>query len=145
MSLAVGIEGGVNQPFIGFDNLILGSIFDIYASHEAGLLNLTISLDAAYYQGKNPGYFVDSYGMRFGFNKKNWRFSPHIEFGLEYIKRRINNVVETGYALDYSLGILIHFHYEYLTIYPKFYYDGIGDFGRQAGFVGIKVGIEYEP
>ena len=67
-----------------------------------------------------------------------------MEFGTDYVSRKINNVKETGYTFNYTIGLLINFHSENLRIYPKFYYEGITDFKIQAGFIGVKLGIGYE-
>lgn len=144
VSLSVGIEAGVNQPLIGFDNLNSGTVFNLFLGRNLGFTDVNLSAQGSFYQGKNLGYSFSSYGIRLGFNKKNWRFSPVIELGMDYVTRELNKSGESGFGLNYSLGFLINFRVESVSLYPKFYYDGITDLRKEAGFIGMKLGIGYE-
>jgi len=144
INLTVGIEAGVNQPLLGFDNLNSGSVFGVYLNRNLGFTDIALSAQGTFYQGKNLAYSFNSYGLRCGFSKRSWRFSPIVELGMDYVLRKFNSFTEAGIALNYGFGFLINFKYESLTIYTKFYYDGITDLRKQAGFIGIKLGIGYE-
>lgn len=143
-SLSLGFEAGMNQPFIGFEDLNSGVVFDLCLKRNLGFCKPALGGRATFYQGKNPGYSLNTYGVRFSCSKPTWRFSPFIEFGIEYLTREFNKEKETGFAFDYNFGFLINFRYESLFIYPKFYYEGVTDLSEQASFIGIKLGIEYE-
>jgi hypothetical protein len=144
LSISIGVEGGYNLPATGFDNLKSGPIMTIFLSRDIGIVDITTSLETSFYFGKNPAYSMNRYGFHIGFSKRNWQFSPVIEIGGDYVSRGINNVSESGFAMNYGLGFLINFRVEKLRIYPKLYYDGLTDFKSHAGFIGIKLGIDYE-
>lgn len=144
ISMSFGIEGGYNIPAVGFNNLKSGTALTMFVNRNFKVTDITFSIGTTYYSGNNAGYSFNSYGLRCGFNKNNWRFSPVVEFGTDYVSRKINNVKETGYTFNYTIGLLINFHSENLRIYPKFYYEGITDFKTQAGFIGVKLGLGYE-
>jgi len=144
VNLALGVEGGINQPLIGFDNLNSGVVFNVSLSNDLGVVGLSLALQGSFYQGKNPGYSLGSYGARFEFTKHNWRFTPVIELGSDYIYRELNQLKESGFTLSYGIGFQLKFRYESIRVYPEFLYDGLTDFSTQAGFLGIRLGIGYE-
>lgn len=143
-ALSLGIEGGYSQPALRFNNLDPGNALTIFVSRDFGITNISFSLETAFYHGKNPGYSFNTAGIRFGFYRNDWRFSPAVGFGTDYVSRAMNKNSETGLAFNYTLGLLINFHINRLRIYPKFYYESITDFTKQAGFIGIKLGLDYE-
>ena len=144
ITFSIGIEGGYNQPAVGFDNLNAGSVFAIFMSRDFGISNIALAVENNFSRGKNSSYAVNRYGFRFGFSKSNWHFSPALELGVDYINRELNKVNESGYVMNYVLGFLINFKVNRLRMYPKFYYDGFTDYKIQAGFIGIKFGVDYE-
>ena len=144
MMISLGIEGGYKVPAVGFNNLESGVAFSIFADHHLQIADAAISIGASFYKGQNASYFMSSYGVKCGFSKNNWRFSPFFEFGGEYMKRELRNAEEIGLALEYAVGFLINFQSNNLRLYPKFYYEGLTDFKGHAGFIGINLGIGYE-
>ena len=144
IAISLGIEGGYNFPATGFDNLNSGAVLNIFINRNFGFADIAVSLETDFYRGKNSSYALNRYGIEFQFSKNNWRFSPIFEIGSNYIYRKLNKTKETGYALSYGLGILLNFHIDRLRLYPKFYYDGTTDLKSHAGFIGVKMGINYE-
>jgi len=140
----LGIEGGYSQPAVGFNNLDPGNVFVIFVGRDLGITNIAFSLETAFYHGKNLGYSFNTAGIRFGFYRSDWRFSPAVGFGTDYVSRAMNKNNETSFAFNYHVGLLINFHINRLRIYPKFYYEGITDFKKQAGFIGVNLGLDYE-
>ncbi len=144
ISLSVGIEGGYNEPALGFNNIKSGAVFTLFASRHSRLADVTFSIGTGFHVGDNPSYSLDSYGLRCGLSKNNWLFSPVLEFGADYLRRTIHNAKESGYGFTYTIGLVINFRYERLRLYPKFYYEGITDFKEHGGFIGTKLGNSYE-
>ncbi len=144
ISLSVGIEGGYNSPAVGFNDIHSGVALTVFVSHHGGVADVTFSLGTTFHSGDNTSYSLTSYGLRCGFSKNNWLFSPIIEFGGDYANRKIHDAHESGYAFNYALGLLVNFHKEKMRIYPKVYYEGITDFKEHGGFIGAKLGIAYE-
>lgn len=144
ISISFGIEGGYNIPAVNFNDLKSGAALTIFVNRHYRIADVTFSIGTVFYSGDNTGYSLNSYGLRCGFSKNNWKFSPVIEFGADYVNRKINSAKESGYAFNYIIGLMINFHSNKLRIYPKFYYEGITDFKIQAGFIGAKLGIGYE-
>jgi hypothetical protein len=143
----LGVEAGFNQPIIGLDySLNSGVLFKVFAGKQD--LNHNVYLDLAftgsYYQGKNPGYSFSNYGIGLLIKKSNWRIAPFVESGVNYVVRELDKNKEWGLDFNYVFGFLINFHYENMIIYPACYYDGLTDFRKNAGSVGIKLGISYE-
>ncbi|MEO0094487.1 MAG: hypothetical protein ABIL46_03625 [candidate division WOR-3 bacterium] len=147
INLHIGFECGIDQPIIGLDyNLNSGAIFKIYIGKQdlnhSLYLNLVVS--GSYYQGKNPGYSFNIYSLGLMIRKLNWRLTPFVDCGIDYITRELNKNREWGLGFSYTFGFLINFYYENINIYPSLYYDGVTDFRAQAGSLGIKLGIKYE-
>lgn len=144
ISISVGIEGGYSQGAVGFNDLKSGTALTVFVNRHFRTADMTFSIGTSFYSGENTSYSLNFYGLRCGFNKNNWRLSPLIEFGADYVTRGVKGVKESGYALNYTIGLLINFHSNNIRIYPKFYYEGTTDFKVQAGFIGMKLGISYE-
>ncbi len=144
ISISLGVEGGYNQPAVGFNNIKSGSAFSLFVNQHWRVTDVTLSIGTVFHTGDNPSYSLDTYGLRCGFSKNNWRFSPIIEFGTDYLRRTIHDAKEFDYVFIYTIGLVINFHHEKLRLYPKFYYDGITDFKEHGGFIGAKLGIGYE-
>lgn len=142
--ISIGVEGGYNIPAIGFNNLESGVAFAVFANHHLRIADASLLIGSSFYTGQNDSYFLNSYCVRCGFSKNNWRFSPFLEFGGEYMKRELGGAEETGLALSYAVGFLINFQSNNLRLYPKFFYEGLTDFKGHGGFVGMKLGIGYE-
>jgi hypothetical protein len=142
--LSIGIEGGTDLPVSGFEDLNSGAVFRVFAGKHAGPININIAFESTYHAGENPGYGVTDYGLRLVLGKSGWRFSPLAELGLDHISRTINNSSENGTVLSYAAGFLIAFKAGSIQIFPKFYYAGLTDSRRHAGFLGMKLGIGYE-
>ncbi|MGB9719962.1 MAG: hypothetical protein ACPL28_00575 [bacterium] len=141
VGIYLGIEAGMNQPMIGLDyDLQSGVIFKAIAGKQ----NISIAFSGSYYHGKNLGYSFSNYGLSILIKKSNWRVSPFVESGLDYIARQLDSNKEWGIGFNYAIGFLIGFHYDNIEIYPSFYYDGLTDFKVNAGNLGIKLGIGYE-
>jgi len=143
-AMTAGIEAGVNQPLIGFDDLTAGTVFNFQLERTAGFIDLGFGVQGAFYQGKNQAYSQYAYGLRFLAVKNNWLFSPALEAGGDYIRRQIGSGQEIGFSFNYLLGIRMNFRYELLTVYPFLYYEGAADFHVNDGFIGIKIGIKHE-
>jgi hypothetical protein len=144
IAVAIGFEGGYTQPALGFDNLNSGMGFAVFIDRNFRITDMAIAAHTTMHQGKHPGYSLNFTGIRFCFYKRNWRFSPAIELGADYVDRELNKHREMGFAFDYCLGLMINFRVNQVRIYPKLFYDGVTDFKMHAGFVGIKFGVDYE-
>jgi hypothetical protein len=144
IALSVGIEGGYNLPAARFDNLNSGPALSIFMSRDFSIADLALSLETDFYRGKNSAYSVNFYGIHVHTFKSTWRFSPVIEFGAEYMTRTLNAEKESGYVFTYGIGLVINFTVDRLRIYPKLCYDGVTDFKKHAGFIGMKIGIAYD-
>ncbi len=142
-----GIEGGINQPVIGLDNTLdNGTSVKAYIGKQDlnHNVHLNLALSGLYYKGKNIGYSFSTYGVSLMIQKIPWRIAPYTEIGIDYISRELDKNKEWGIGFNYTLGFLVNFYYENISIYPGFYYDGITDFRSHAGSLGIKLGIGYE-
>jgi hypothetical protein len=144
ITMSIGIEGGYNIPAVGFEDIHSGAAFSVSADRSMGIVDLTFSMQAAFYTGDNAGYSMNTTGFRLGFYRKSWSVSPVFAVGGDYINRGLNQTSENGFAVAYTLGVLINLKYERLHIYPKFHYDGLTDMSVHAGFIGLKLGIGYE-
>ena len=143
-AMTAGIEAGVNQPLIGFDDLTAGTVFNFQLEQGAYFSDLGLGIQGAFYQGKNQAYSQHAYGLRLLAVKSNWLFSPVLEAGGDYIRRQIGSAQETGLSFNYLLGIRVNFRHQLLTIYPFIYYEGVTDLHVNEGFIGIKIGIKHE-
>jgi hypothetical protein len=76
--------------------------------------------------------------------KNQWLFTPVLEAGADYIRRRIGSGQETGFSLNYLLGVRLNLRYQLLTLYPLIHFEGATDFRAHNGFIGIKIGIKHE-
>ncbi|HEC79439.1 MAG TPA: hypothetical protein ENI34_09940 [candidate division WOR-3 bacterium] len=141
---SVGVEGGYSLPAVGFHNIESGVTFSVFVNHHFKISDLSVYVDNSFYSGKNGSYSVSLYGMHCGFSKNNWRLSPLITFGADYLSRRIDGAGEDGFAFAYSLGFLLNFHSDNLRVYPLFCYKGLSDFKTHAGFIAIKLGVAYD-
>lgn len=144
IALSLGIEGGYNSPAVGFDDIHSGTGFLVFADRNTGIVNLTLSIQAAFYTGDNQGYSMNTTGFRLGLYKKNWPVSPVLGVGGDYISRGLGETSETGFAAAYIIGTQINFEFERMHIYPRFYYEGLTDLKTHAGFIGLKLGVGYE-
>jgi hypothetical protein len=142
--VSVGIEGGYNTPAFGFNNIHSGTAFAIFCNRHYKLTDITYALGTTFYAGDNPAYSLNAYGLRCCFSKNNWRFSPFLTCGVNYMNRKLHNAKEVGYGFNYGVGVLINFRSNNLRIYPGFYYEGITDFDTHGGFIGVQLGIGYE-
>jgi hypothetical protein len=143
-TMTAGIEAGVNQPIIGYDDLTAGAVFNFQLEKNAGFSDLGFGIQGAFYQGKNQAYSQHAYGFRFLANKNNWLFSPVLEAGADYIRRQMGYAQETGFSFNYLVGMRVNLRYQLLTVYPFLYFEGVTDLQAHAGFVGIKIGIKHE-
>jgi hypothetical protein len=144
LAFAIGIEGGYHIPATGFQNLNSGTRFSIYTVREVGFVDLTLGLNTAFYTGENPSYHLTTTGFRFGVQKSNWIISPVLAVGADHISRALGQNSESGFGLAYSIGTVMNFRKERLSIHPGIYYDGLTDMKTHAGFIGLKLGIGYE-
>jgi len=144
IALSVGFEGGYNTPGVGFKDLNSGPAFSLYINRHFLFADLCIGARTSYFSVENSAYSLYFYGLSIGLAKNSWLFSPVIECGPEYARRKLGSSKESGYGLNYTLGFLINIHFEKLRLYPKFYYEGITDLETHAGFVGAKLGVGYE-
>lgn len=145
--LHTGIEAGLIQPIIGLDyDAYSGHFFKAFLGKKDLNHNVYLNLGfcGSYYPGKNPGYSFSSYGITLLIKKMNWRISPFVEFGGDYVSRELNKNKEWGTGFHYTTGFLINFYYEAINIYPMFYYSGITDFRATIGSIGINLGIGYD-
>jgi hypothetical protein len=143
IALSLGFEGGYSMPASGFTDINSGVCFSVYIDRHFKILDLSLGTGISYFPVENSGYSLYLYDLEIGLMKKNWLFSPIIEFGPEYVQRKHGSSSESGTALDYSLGLLINMYYTDLRFYPKFYYKGTTDGQTHAGFIGAKLGVSY--
>ena len=143
-TLMIGVEGGYGMPAVGFTDTHAGPGIVVLASHDLRLIDVGLSLQVGYYQGKHEAYALSTYGARVQFSKHAWRVAPIVEIGADYMGRMIKNSSEYGSAFTYSLGIAFNIPADRLRVYPKFYYEGITDIETHAGFLGMRLGIAYE-
>ena len=144
LAFALGIEGGYQIPAVGFKDINTGTSFSVYCSHNMGFVDITAAAQTAFYTGDNSSYQSSATGFRFGVQKGNWPISPVLAVGADYVSRNLHQHSESGFALAYSLGEILNFRINQLSIHPKIYYDGLTDMEAHAGFIGIKLGIDYE-
>jgi hypothetical protein len=143
-AITAGIEAGVNQPLIGFNDLTAGTVFNFQLERDFGFSGLGFGIQGAFYQGKNQAYALNAYGLRFMAGQSKWLFSPTLEAGGDYIRRQIGSGQEIGFSFNYLLGVRVNFRYQLLTVYPMIYYEGATDFQAHDGFIGVKIGINHE-
>lgn len=143
-SLTLGIEGGYMAPAVEFSNINSGVVFSIFTQRHTKRGDVALSFQTTFYAGDNERYSMNSYGMRLGWSKNAWRFSPVIEIGGDYLNRSIGDASESGYAFTYGIGLLWNLKKEKLRFYPKVYYEGLTDLKEHGGFVGFKLGFAYE-
>lgn len=144
VAISIGIEGGYNIPAVGFQNIHTGTTVSLFADRNMGIADLTLSVQTSFLTGDNPSYTLNATGLRLGMYKGNWPISPVLAVGGDYINRGLNQSSETGFAAAYTIGALVNFKINRLRIYPKVYYDGLTDFKKHAGFLGLRMGIAYE-
>ncbi|KPL14969.1 hypothetical protein AMJ74_02430 [candidate division WOR_3 bacterium SM1_77] len=144
LAFSLGIEGGYHIPAVGFQNINTGNSFSVYTVRNVGFVDLTLALKTAFYTGDNASYNLNATGLRLGVQKSNWPISPVLAIGGDYVSRALGQNSESGFALAYSMGMLLNFRIDRLSIHPKFYYDGLTDMKTHAGFIGLKLGIGYE-
>jgi hypothetical protein len=144
ITLSVGFEGGYNMPAVGFKDLNSGAAFSLYVNRHFRFADLGIGVRTSYFSVENSAYSLYFYGLSIGLAKNSWLFSPVIEFGPEYARRKLGSSKESGFGFNYTLGFLINIYFDKLRFYPKFYYEGITDIETHAGFVGAKLGVGYE-
>jgi len=143
-SFSIGVEAGLNQPALGFEDLRVGNSACLLITKEYKFFDLSLGLENSFYRGENLGYSLNFFGPMVSLSKRGWRYSPVIEFGGKYIYRSYRSSREIGGSLNYALGFRINFKFEKLMLYPKFYYEGVTDFRKSGGFLGVKLGIGYE-
>jgi len=144
LSLTIGIEGGYMAPAVEFNNINSGVVFSIFTQRHTKRGDVALSFQTSFYAGDNERYAMNSYGMRLGWSKNAWRFSPVIEIGGDYLNRSIGDASESGYAFTYGIGLLWNLKKEKLRFYPKVYYEGLTDLKVHGGFIGFKLGFAYE-
>ncbi|MBE0432785.1 hypothetical protein IBX73_04875 [candidate division WOR-3 bacterium] len=144
LGLCIGIEGGYMYPAVGFQDIKYGAGFSAFADRDAGVVDLTFSLRAAFHTGDNPGYAMSTAGFAIGCYKKSWPVSPVFTVGADYISRTLNQAGESGVAATYGIGVRINFKVDRLYIYPEARYGGLTDLEVHAGFIGLTLGIGYE-
>jgi hypothetical protein len=144
IALSVGVEGGYSMPAVGFKDLNSGITFSLYVNRHFQVVDLSLGAGMSYYTVENSAYTLYFYDLDIGFTKKNWLFSPAIEFGPEYTQRKHSHSDESGMAFYYSFGFLVNIYSDNLRFYPKFYYKGTTDGQTHAGFIGAKLGVGYD-
>ncbi len=144
LAFSLGVEGGYQIPAVGFQNLNTGAGFSVYTVRRAGFVDLTLALQASFYSGDNSSYHLNTTGLRLGIQKGDWFISPVLAIGGDYVSRALGQNSESGFALAYSIGMMLGFRTERLSIRPKVYYDGLTDMKVHAGFIGFKLGLGYE-
>jgi hypothetical protein len=143
-ALSIGIEGGYDLPAVGFKEINTGAVFALTAGRNAGIADVTFSLQASFYSGDNPGYSMSTLGFRLGLYKKNWPLSPILSLGSDYVFRSLDEASENGFAAAYTVGLLFNFRVERLHVYPRISYEGLTDMKEHAGFISLRLGISYE-
>lgn len=144
VALSIGIEGGYNTPAVGFNDIEKGAGFSLVTARNMGFIDMALSLRAAFYNGDNPSYTMNTFGIRLGLYKKNWPVTPVLAAGSDYVIRDLSQANENGFAGAYSIGVRVNFNVERLHVYPMVSYEGLTDFEKNAGFVGLRLGILYE-
>jgi len=144
LAFSLGVEGGYQIPAVGFQDLNTGASFSVYTLRNVGFVDLTLALQTAFYTGDNSGYHLNTTGLRLGIQKSNWPISPIVAIGGDYVSRALGEENEAGFALAYSLGVLLGFRMDRISIRPMIYYDGLTDLKAHAGFIGLKLGLGYE-
>lgn len=142
--LSAGIEAGLHQPVIGFNDLRPGVALSIQAVTAIPRADLQAEFRAAFHEGLNRGYSVTLYGLRLGLTRNRWLVAPDVRFGFDYLKRELNPGHETGLAFGYTAGVRGAFRHGLLTIHPALLYEGLTDFKRHAGFIGLRLGVTHE-
>ena len=132
------------MPAVGFKDLNSGAAFSLQINHHFRLADLSVGARTSYFSVENSAYSLYFYGLSIGLAKNSWLFSPVIEFGPEYARRKLGSSKESGFGLNYTMGFLINIYFDKLRFYPKFYYEGITDLEIHAGFIGAKLGVGYE-
>lgn len=140
----IGVEAGYSLPSVGYNNINSGVAFTLYATRYFKCCDFKFGFNTSFYQGKNISYSLSSYGARLEVVQNNWRISPLLTLGYNYINAKIDNTAEVGFAFDYDLGLAINFRHDNLLLSPGLYYQGVTDLSYHAGFIGIKLGIGYE-
>jgi hypothetical protein len=144
LAFSLGIEGGYHIPAVGFQDLNAGTGFSVYTVRNMGFVDLTLTLQTMFYTGENNAYHFSTTGLRLGMRKSTWPISPVLSAGADYVSRALGQSNESGFGLAYSIGMLVNFRRERLSIHPGIYYDGLTDMKTHAGFIGLKLGIGYE-
>jgi len=144
LGFTIGLEGGYSLPAAGFKDINTGMNFSIFALRDVGFVDLTLGVQAAYYTGDNTSYHFSTTGLRLGVQKSKWRISPVLAIGGYYANRSLNASKESGFTAAYSIGVILNFRIERLSIYPKIYYEGLTDMKTHAGFIGLNLGVGYE-
>ena len=144
LAFSLGIEGGYHIPALGFRDINTGNSFSVYTVRHVGFVDLTLAIQTAFYTGDNASYHLNTTGLRLGVQKSNWPISPVLAIGGDYVSRALSQNSESGFAVAYSMGMLLHFRIDRLSILPKIYYDGLTDMETHAGFIVLKLGIGYE-
>jgi len=144
LAISIGVEGGYHIPAVGFRNINTGTSFTLSVARRVSFVDLTVATQTAFYTGDNPSYQLNTIGLRVGIHKGNWPISPVLAIGADYVSRDLKQYGESGFAVAYSIGVLMNFRVNQVYIYPKIYYDGLTDMKVHAGFIGLKLGIGYE-
>jgi len=144
LAIAIGVEGGYHIPAVGFNNINTGTCFSLSVARKVSFVDLTVAAQTAFYTGDNQSYHLNTVGLRVGIHKGNWPISPALAIGGDYVNRDLREYGESGFAVAYSIGVLMNFRFNQVFIYPKIYYDGLTDMKINAGFIGLKLGIGYE-
>jgi hypothetical protein len=142
-ALTCAIEGGYSIPSVGFTDTHAGVVCALVVSHDLRILDTGVRGNIGYYPGKNRAYSLSTYGVRVYATKHTWRVAPILDLGVDYVYRTIDNDQEKGPAFTYGLGLVINIPLERMRVYPAFFYEGITDFARHGGFLGMKLGIAY--
>jgi len=144
LAISIGVEGGYHIPAVGFNNINTGASFSLNATRHVSFIDLTVAAQTAFYTGDNQSYHLNTVGLRVGIHKGNWPISPVLAIGTDYISRDLKQNSEFGFAIAYSIGVLMNFRVNQVSVFPKIYYDGLTDMKVHAGFIGLKLGIGYE-
>ncbi|UCG29305.1 MAG: hypothetical protein JSV53_07205 [candidate division WOR-3 bacterium] len=144
LAFSLGIEGGYDIPAVGFNDINTGTSFSLTASRHVKFVDMALALQASFYIGDNPGYSMNAVGFRVDFYKKNWPVSPVLAVGGDYVIRNLYEASENGFAATYAIGFMLNFSVERLHFYPKISYEGFTDLKEHAGFIGLRIGIQYE-
>lgn len=143
-SLTIGVEAGLRQPVLGFNDLKSGPAFCFFAGRTSHRIDLRAGFNAAFHEGRNPGYSVAAYGVWLGATKDRWLFAPDLQIGADYYRRELNSGREAGIALAYAAGIRMNLRRGLLLIYPALCFRGVIDSQTHAGFLGLHLGLAHE-